>query len=117
MEILETGSESELILIQNYLLDKILKEMPESTDAIERCVETSEKIMAIEQKLADLENRIQAIESKDIKLGDYDTYTYGTGSSWSVSGVYDPTITSATFMPDGGYTTATASSTITKWTD
>ena len=85
IEILENGSESELTLIQNYLLDQILKKMPTEVEAIQRCVESSEKIKELEAEIIRLKLLVNSLQTDlDIERGSkrYNTST-GTGTSWS----------------------------------
>ena len=85
IEILENGSESELTLIQNYLLDQILKKMPTETEAIQRCVESSEKIKELEAEIIRLKILVNSLQTDlNIERGSkrYNTAN-GTGTSWS----------------------------------
>ena len=63
IEILENGSESELTLIQNYLLDQILKKMPTEVEAIQRCVESSEKIKELEAEIIRLKLLVNSLQT------------------------------------------------------
>jgi hypothetical protein len=84
IEILESGSEAELTLIQNYLLDQILKKMPTEAEAIRRCVETSEKVKDLEDEIMRLKLMVSSLES-ELNLARNSTGYYtttGTGTSW-----------------------------------
>jgi hypothetical protein len=90
IELLENGSETELMLIQNYLLDRILKKMPKETEAIQRCIETSKKIRDLESEILNLRLIVDSLRS-DIALErgskyyntDYYSSATGTGASWA----------------------------------
>ena len=79
-EILENGSESELTLIQNYLLDQILKKMPTETEAIERCVETSKRIKELEDEVLRLKLMVSSLET-ELNL----EKSYSQNQSWTSS--------------------------------
>ncbi len=92
IEILESGSEAELTLIQNYLLDQILKKMPTEAEAIRRCVETSEKVKDLEDEIMRLKLMVSSLES-ELQLErngkSYNTtWTASNGRSWDSGPVY-----------------------------
>ncbi len=83
IEILESGSEAELTLIQNYLLDQILKKMPTEAEAIKRCVETSEKIKDLEAEIMRLKLMVSSLES-ELQF-ERNGKTYTTDTTWTAS--------------------------------
>jgi len=89
IELLENGSETELMLIQNYLLDRILKKMPKETEAIQRCIETSKKIRDLESEILNLRLIVDSLRAdlartRDLKNYNTDYYSAtGTGVSWN----------------------------------
>lgn len=86
IEILENGSEAELTLIQNYLLDRILKKMPTETEAIERCVETSKRIKELEEEILRLKLTVSSLEAELNLEKTYSKAQTGYNSSgWTTS--------------------------------
>lgn len=118
IEILESGSEAELTLIQNYLLDQILKKMPTEAEAIRRCVETSEKIKDLEAEIMRLKLMVSSLESelqleRNGKSYTTDTtWTAGNGSSWDSGPVYVNGYSSTTTDCGSTCSTTTYTSTI-----
>lgn len=120
IEILENGSETELTLIQNYLLDRILKKMPTEAEAISRCVETSEKIKDLEAEIMRLKLMVSSLEAdlqleRNAKTYTTDT-TWTTGTSWgdntiSVSG-YSATTDCGTYSSASSSSATTYTSTL-----
>ena len=93
IEILENGSEAELTLIQNYLLDQIIKKMPTEAEAIRRCVETSEKIKDLEAEIMRLKLMVNSLET-ELNLARGSTGYYTTDSTWTTGTSWgDSTIT------------------------
>ena len=112
IEILESGSEAELTLIQNYLLDQILKKMPTEAEAIKRCVETSEKVKNLEAEIMRLKLRISSLES-ELQL-ERNAKTYTTDTTWTTSPVYVNGYSTTTDC--GTYGSACTSSSATTYT-
>jgi hypothetical protein len=116
IEILESGSEAELTLIQNYLLDQILKKMPTEAEAIRRCVETSEKVKDLEDEIMRLKLMVSSLES-ELNLARNSTGYYtttGTGTSWGDNTVtvgYCQTANSISAADSTSYSTTTATTT------
>ena len=116
IEILENGSEAELTLIQNYLLDQILKKMPTEVEAVRRCVESSEKIKELEEDIARLKLMVSSLEA-ELNLARNSTGYYtttGTGTSWGDNTVtvgYCQTANSISAADSASYSTTTATTT------
>jgi len=116
IEILESGSEAELTLIQNYLLDQILKKMPTEAEAIRRCVETSEKVKDLEEEIMRLKLMVSSLET-ELNLARNSTGYYtttGTGTSWGDNTVtvgYCQTANSISAADSTSYSTTTATTT------
>jgi hypothetical protein len=111
INLLENKSETELILIQNYLLDQILKKMPTETEAIRRCVETSKKIKDLEDEVMRLKNLVDCLQTDlafERNSKRYNNATDVNGySSWA-----DSAVTSVTYNPfNAPYVTAHISTT------
>jgi hypothetical protein len=111
IEILENGSEAELTLIQNYLLDQIIKKMPTEAEAIRRCVETSEKIKDLEAEIMRLKLMVNSLETELRVERGAKTYTtdstWTTGTSWGDSTI---TVSGYSATSDCSTTYPTASS-------
>lgn len=103
IELLENGSEAELVLIQNYLLDRILKKMPTESEAVQRCIETSEKIRNLEKEITILKTTVRALQEE-----------LNTESSKYYKGTWSSTISDFTNVNSTGpnITTWTSTSTI-----
>ena len=116
IEILENGSEAELTLIQNYLLDQILKKMPTEVEAVRRCVESSEKIKDLEAEIMRLKLMVSSLES-ELNLARNSTRYYtttGTGTSWGDNTVtvgYCQAANSISAVDSTSYSTTTATTT------
>ena len=118
IEILENGSEAELTLIQNYLLDRILKNLPNLKEATERAVATSERIKELEQEVARLQGMVAILSAKEDN-----SKTCGTGTSWTTSTAgycqdswSVPTVTTTTATYDASSISSSASSaTVSGW--
>ena len=116
IEILENGSEAELTLIQNYLLDQILKKMPTEVEAVRRCVESSEKIKELEEEITRLKLMVSSLEA-ELNLARNSTGYYtttGTGTSWGDNTVtvgYCQTANSISAADSTSYSTTTATTT------
>jgi hypothetical protein len=98
IEILENGSEAELTLIQNYLLDRILKKMPTEVEAVCRCVESSKKIKELEEEIMSLKLMVSSLEAELRLAGKQADYYTSTGTSWS-----DNTVTVGYCQAANGY--------------
>ena len=116
IELLENGSEAELTLIQNYLLDQILKRMPTESEAIRRCVESSEKIKELEEEIMRLKLMVNSLDA-ELNLARNSTGYYtttGTGTSWGDNTVtvgYCQTANSTSAVDSTSYSTTTATTT------
>jgi predicted RNase H-like nuclease (RuvC/YqgF family) len=117
IEILENGSEAELTLIQNYLLDQILKKMPTEVEAVRRCVESSEKIKELEEEIMRLKLMVSSLEA-ELNLARNSTGYYtttGTGTSWGDNTVttvgYCQAANSISAADSTSYSTTTATTT------
>lgn len=113
IEILENGSEAELILIQNYILDQILKKMPTKKEAIQRCVESTGKIKELEAEIARLNLMISSLQRDldSVRGSKYYTTSWDSATI-SVSGFSSSSITTGSYSNDCDSVTYTTSTTV-----
>lgn len=114
IEILENESEAELILIQNYILDQILKKMPTEKEAIQRCIESTGKIKELEAEIVRLKLMIGSLQRDlDAVRGSTKYYTTSWDSATtSVSGFSSSSITTGSYSNDCDSVTYTTSTTV-----
>jgi histidyl-tRNA synthetase len=113
IEILENGSEAELILIQNYILDQILKKMPTEKEAIQRCVESTGKIKELEAEIARLNLMIISLQRDldSVRGSKYYTTSWDSVTT-SVSGFSSSSITTGSYSNNCDSVTYTTSTTV-----
>ena len=115
IEILENGSEAELTLIQNYLLDRILKKMPTEVEAVRRCVESSEKIKELEEEIMRLKLIVSSLETELGLARNSAGYYTSTGTSWGDNTVTVGYCQAANSISSADSTSYSTTTTTTTW--